>query len=365
MKNSWKKCRQGSRPGKCEVLEKGEHYPEDKIVKLKKNFHLDYEQRFNVPIAEDCIDLKRNNELFFYFINGRTPSEADAKHMNAMIRFDSKYFAEFSAMLRQRSSSVSKKSKVDEVVSRLSQVKKPVFKQKNLESMGSVSPNPRRSASQARGASQSSVSGASKSKPVAGNKPGSKSKLQSLNQSSNAFRQTSRTRNNSPINSILERLSGFQTDQQPDNWKHRAEQYVDKVRKRTSEKENDRHAPNLQRQSKVLATTSIDGDYREISNLNYTNYQRGMSVEYSKKRSKERLEDQKTAMMKNLNVAMSKNLSEHEANRPSRLSIDTAGQRLSVSKLPFRESQNGLRLGSVEDQGYQSGLLESADETYN
>jgi len=354
IKHSWKKCKQGSKPGKCEVLEKGSGYPEDKIIKLKKNFHLDYEQRFNVPIAEDCIDLKKNNELFFYFINGRSPTEADSKRMNAMIRFDSKHFGEFSEMVRQRSSSATKKSKVDQVVNRLYQVdKKPIFKSKNLQSMESISPNPRRSASQTRGASQSSISGASRSKALLGNKSISNNKIQSLNQSSSVLRPMSRTRNNSPINSILERLSGHQQDQQKSGWKHNAEKYVERVRKRTSEKENDRHAHNMTRQSRALLGTSIEEDYREISNLNYTNYQRGLSVEYSKKRSKERLKGQKATIMKNINEAVNKNTPAHTVDH----------RRLSVNKQTLKDSRAGLNIGSVDDQGFESGLLESADDT--
>jgi hypothetical protein len=346
------------------VLEKGENYPEDKIVKLKKNFHIDYEQRFNIPIAEDYIDLKKNSELFFYFINGRTPSEADAKRMNAMIHFDSKYFSDFSEVLRQRSCSITKKSKVDQVVNRLYQVdKKPVFKQKNLQSMGSVSPSPRRSTSQTKGGFQSSIAGTSRSKPQGPKKSSSNNRMQSSNQSSSVLRQTSRTRPSSPINSILERLSGHQTQEQKDVWKNNAERCVQRMRKRTTEKENDRHAQNMTRQSKLQPGTSTDEDFREISNLNYTNYQRGLSVEYSKKRTKEKLQDQKAAIMNNINQAVNKNAIDRDAHPHSRLS--TSQQRMSFAKQPSKDVPATMNIRSVEDQGYESGLLESTDEIYN
>ena len=369
IKNVWKRVK--VEPGTSEYIEveSGEDYPEERIMKLKKNTRVEYSQRYNVSACGEFLDPKKNPELFFYFIMGRTPSEKEAGCITTDIRFFSKYYSQFLSRKTKRgkSQSLQDRSRQDEVTKRLYEggKKQGGLKSLALESQSSLSPNP--SLKIKRAISPIGFSGYFRGPNYKDEKSRDTQK-----KSTNAFgmglrhegrfKESSKGRIRSPMDLIKRKVAGQEELDQESDWRGGAAKYLERMRKQSVEKENDRSVVNNARhglsRNSQLKSMSKDEWFREISNLNYTNYERGVTVEYAKKRDGEKFKEHKKSIVDNVYAAYNKNFGESlEFGKEER---DSGGRMPGNGGIgSAEEMQRGSGVTYLEDNGYESGLLDT------
>ena len=259
-KNEWKKVRIDPETGKATQLKAGTGYPEEVITRSKRSVNLLIKQinhEFKVR-SEDEASLRifnthRNSELVYKFLLGVPYEQAVAEKVPCYIPFESKYYLNYlqEGVFREKNSpkQASSRSKSKEKNSRASIASKSVTK---------VPKKPLK-------AEETSKNTDSKSRRVSVGSISRPSSRQNLDYKAYRDRHDAEK---SPFPSI-----------QPSSIDRQAPEYEEakSICHKIQEK--------LQKEPKFkLIYDRSGGQFREISNLNYLNYERESSKEYARKK---------------------------------------------------------------------------------